>query len=286
MGNSIKTLVIVAAIAATASLSLPAKADAQHHYGHGYYGHGYGPYAFGGYEPYGYGGYGPYGYGGYGPYGYGADRYSNNGAVRIEVNPKELRDEIQVYVDEARAGVVDDFDGISQRLYLPPGKYEIEVRLDGYKTHRVSVLVTAGNTYKIRGQLEPLTAAELEETGDAPQAHAVARTPAPADERTTSPATPTEAPAQKGYRSDRPDYGAVRIEANPNELRREARVYVDGAEAGNVDDFDGLFQSLNLPAGKQQLEVRLNGYRTFRQKIFVSPGRTHKIRLRMEPVAP
>ena len=167
MRNAIKTLALVAAMAAAIAVSLPAKADAQHHYrhgyGHGYYGHGYGyggygRYGYGGYGRYGYGGYGRYGYGGYGSYGYGANRYSNQGAVRIEVNPKDSRDEIEVYVDEGYVGVVDDFDGAFQRLYLPAGEHEIEVRLDGYRTFRQHVFVSPGKTYKIRHRMEPIAA--------------------------------------------------------------------------------------------------------------------------------
>ncbi len=139
MRNAIKSLAFVAAITAAAFISFPAKADAQHGYGHDYYGHGYG-----------------HGYGGYGPYGYGANGYSDSGAVRIEVNPKESREDIQVYVDEAHAGVDDDFDGFSQRLYLPPGKHEIEIRLDGYETLRLAIVVSLGNTYHIRGEMKPL----------------------------------------------------------------------------------------------------------------------------------
>ena len=78
--------------------------------------------------------------------------------MRIEVNPKESREDIQVYVDEAHAGVVDDFDGFSQRLYLPPGKHEIEIRLDGYETLRLAIVVSPRNTYHIRGEMEPLAA--------------------------------------------------------------------------------------------------------------------------------
>ena len=149
MQNTIKTLALVAAMTTMVTVSLPAKADARYHYrhryGHGYYGHGYG-------------GYGRYAYGGYGSYGYGANRYANNGAVRIEVNPKESRDEIEVYVDEAHAGVVDDFDGFFQRLYLPAGKHEIEIRLGGYQTLRMAIFVSPGNTHHIRGRMEPLAA--------------------------------------------------------------------------------------------------------------------------------
>ena len=144
MKNGIKTLVLVAVMTAGISLALPTEAHAQHYYGHGY-GHGYG-----------YGGYGhgyAYGYSGYGPYGYG---YSNDGAVRIEVSPKESRKEIQVYVDGGHAGVVNDFDGAFQRLYLSPGKHDVELRLEGYKTMRMAIFVSLGKTFHIRGQMEPL----------------------------------------------------------------------------------------------------------------------------------
>ncbi len=145
MRNTIKTLVLAGAMAAAISLSLPSEAHAQHYYRHGY-GHGY---AYGHGFGHGYG----YGYGGYSPYGYG---YSNEGAVRIEVDPKESREEIQVYVDEGHAGVVDDFDGFFQRLNLSLGKHEIEIRLDGYKTIRQSIFVSPGKTTHIRERMEPL----------------------------------------------------------------------------------------------------------------------------------
>ena len=151
MLNALKTLALVAVMAAATTVLLPAKADAHHYYRLGY-GHGYHGYGFG------YGGYGRYGYGGYGPYAYGANRDSNQGAVRIEVNPKEFRDDLEVYVDEAHAGVVDDFDGVFQRLYLPAGKHEIEIRLDGYESVRVAIFVSPGNTYHVRGRMEPLAA--------------------------------------------------------------------------------------------------------------------------------
>ena len=96
-------------------------------------------------------------YGGYGPYGYGAYR-SNDGAVRIEVGPKYLRDEAQVYVNEAHVGVVDDFDGFFQRLSLTPGEYDIEIRLDGYQTLQTRIFVRRGSTYKIRESLHPVVA--------------------------------------------------------------------------------------------------------------------------------
>ncbi len=141
MRKTTKILVLVVAMVTAVSLSFPAEVHAQHYYGHSY-GHGYG-HGFA-YRSYG------HGYGGYGP------GNSNDGAVRIEVEPKGSREKIQVYVDEGHAGVVDDFDGAFQRLYLPLGKHEVELRLDGFKTMRMAIFVSPGKTYHIRGQMEPL----------------------------------------------------------------------------------------------------------------------------------
>ncbi len=133
-------------------LWFPAEAQAQHFrhgYGHGYhqgYGHGYG-------HRYGHG-YG-HGYGTYaGSYGYEPYR-CDCGSVRIKLVPNEHRQEAQVYVDGAHAGVVDDFDGIFQTLSLRPGQHEIEIRLDGYQTFRRQVLVSRGRTYRVRHRMEP-----------------------------------------------------------------------------------------------------------------------------------
>ncbi len=143
MRKQLSTQTLMAALVAVAFVSLPSEALAQHHY----YGYGYG---------YGHG-YGGYGYGGYDPYGYGAYR-SNEGDVRIEVGPKYLRDEAQVYVNEAHVGDVDDFDGFFQRLSLTPGEYDIEIRLDGYQTLKQRIFVRLGSTYKIRESLKPIVA--------------------------------------------------------------------------------------------------------------------------------
>ncbi len=150
MRKQISTLALMAALVAAVFVALPSEALAQygHHYRHGYgYGHRYG-------YDHGYYGHG-YGYGGYGPYGYGAYG-SNYREVRIQVYPKYLRDEAQVYVNEAHVGDVDDFDGFFQRLSLTPGEYDIEIRLDGYQTLKQRIFVRRGSTYKIRESLKPI----------------------------------------------------------------------------------------------------------------------------------
>jgi hypothetical protein len=67
---------------------------------------------------------------------------------------------------------------------------------------------------------------------------------------------------------------SVRIEVKP----REARVYVDGYFAGDVDKYDGTFQRLRLRPGPHQIEVYLEGYKTLRQTVYLTPDSTFKLR--------
>jgi hypothetical protein len=131
---------------------------------YGYYPYGYGyPYygSFGlglfYYDPY-WWGYPTYGYGygsgyGYGyDYGYGSGQYADTGALRLKVKPRQA----QVFVDGYFVGVVDQFDGIFQRLRLGTGGHRVEVRLDGYTSLSFDVLIPPGETITYQGELKKL----------------------------------------------------------------------------------------------------------------------------------
>jgi hypothetical protein len=78
------------------------------------------------------------------------------------------------------------------------------------------------------------------------------------------------------------DSSGVRLQVTP----RETEVYVDGSLAGIVDDFDGTFQRLNLPAGEHEIELYLQGHKSVRQKILLTRGSTYRIKHVMQPLAP
>jgi hypothetical protein len=52
-----------------------------------------------------------------------------------------------------------------------------------------------------------------------------------------------------------------------------------------VDDFDGFFQRLPLPPGEHEVVLYMPGYRTTRQKLYLSPAKSFKLRYNMEPLA-
>jgi hypothetical protein len=74
---------------------------------------------------------------------------------------------------------------------------------------------------------------------------------------------------------------SVRLEVTP----RDAEVYIDGYYAGVVDDFDGAFQRLHVEPGEHEIEVFREGYRPFRQKVYLTPDNTFKIRQALPPLA-
>ena len=125
----------------------------------GYYGYGYYPYGYGGY----YGGYysGYYDpfydpwYGGYyssysypqsSGYSYGVDE----GALRLKIKPRNA----EVYVDGYYVGVVDEFDGMFQRLHIEQGAHRIEVRAAGYETLVFEVKITPEHTTTYQGEMK------------------------------------------------------------------------------------------------------------------------------------
>lgn len=63
-------------------------------------------------------------------------------------------------------------------------------------------------------------------------------------------------------------YGGVALEITPN----DAEVWVDGAYAGIVRDFDGTRQPLTLTAGTHRIELRLGGYVPTVFDVTVQPG--------------
>jgi hypothetical protein len=65
-------------------------------------------------------------------------------------------------------------------------------------------------------------------------------------------------------------YGGLRITDAP----RYARVFADGYYVGLVNDFDGIFQHLNLEAGPHRIEIEDEGYGAIGFDVFIRPGQT------------
>lgn len=263
-------------------------------YGGGYYGGGY----YGGYHPY-YPGYRypwyahsyyPYGrypwygpgfglglglgfgsaYYGYYPY-YGGAAYSyypapapvayvaysdpDAGSVRVQVQPRKTR----VYVDGNLAGVADDFDGMLQGLTLAPGRHELTLELDGYRTHRVQIYVSPGVQLKIRHDMEKGAGGpSLEDlTEGREDEEPVAEAPERDDRYARS--APAEARSA----------GVLRLRVSP----ADASIYVDGAFVGNALSA----AELTLTPGAHRVEVVRPGYDPWVREIDVEASERREL---------
>jgi hypothetical protein len=124
-----------------------------------YYPGFFSPWWFGGAGAY-YGGY--YGgyydpwfgaYPGYDPYGQGAySNYKDEGALHLKIKPKEA----EVFVDGYYVGIVDDFDGVFEKLHIESGSHRIEVRADGYEPLAFDIHITPNHTMTYRGELKKI----------------------------------------------------------------------------------------------------------------------------------
>ena len=85
-----------------------------------------------------------------------------------------------------------------------------------------------------------------------------------------------------GYYSRRYDSASLRLQVEP----KATEVFIDGYWAGTVDDFDGVFQRLHVEPGEHEIELYLEGHRSFRQKVYLQPDATFRIRHSMVPLGP
>jgi hypothetical protein len=236
-------------------------------------GGGYYPGWGGGYYPgygYGYGSYWwPYGaYGWYGGYwgwgGMSVDHYVHapTGSVRVLVDPPEAR----VYVDGYYAGVVDDFDGLFQRLNTAPGRHEITLKLEGYKSYRVKVYVSPDSTLKLRYDLQKGTGETFEDLAGREPERELRRT----QEADEGPWEVRERPRSE----DPAASGRLKLTVRP----ADASVYVDGAFRGTGREA----ASLALPPGRHRIEVVRPGYQTVEKEIEVVPGEPAEMTIDLE----
>jgi hypothetical protein len=76
----------------------------------------------------------------------------------------------------------------------------------------------------------------------------------------------------------------VRVRVTPK-AAEDAAVYVDGFYAGVVDDFNGVFQGLPLTPGGHTITLHMDGYRTVRRSIYLSPGSRFSLHETMQKLA-
>jgi len=131
-------------------------------WGVGFY--GYSPWLYAG-TCWGWGHYGAW----YDPYGYCFDPYwgvsygysgggaapepkykETTGSVRLRVSPSTAK----VYIDNALAGTVDEFNGLNDHLTIEGGHHDLKLVADGYQTYTGDINIEIGRTNTVRVSLK------------------------------------------------------------------------------------------------------------------------------------
>jgi hypothetical protein len=238
----------------------------------------------------------PFWIGPYWGWGYPGSRYWDRGyyddsaQLRLEVKPKEA----QVYVDGYYAGVVDDFDGVFQRLHVRPGDHELVLYLKGYRAVKQNLHLGQGQDSRIKTELVPLAAGEANEP--APQPVARALEPETTPGRTAEPRRPGV--PQRPYEPMRPaeprraapppvadepaaeqgqGFGSLVIRVQPT----GADVLIDGERWQGPEASERLV--IQVSEGTHRVEVRKEGYVPFSTSVRVRGGETAPINVSLPP---
>jgi hypothetical protein len=207
----------------------------------------------------------------YGGYWYGPSYAS----IRVQVTPKNA----EVFLDGYYVGVVDDFDGVFQRLDAPTGEHELQVYLKGYKTMSEKMLFRPGQSYKVNAVLQPLAA------GDQPEPRPVAaprpqRYEAPPGGEYAAPEGPYPPPrsgrtpppnAGAGQPAPNAEFGTVVIRVQP----ADAVVVIDGERWDSPEGGSRL--QVQLSAGPHRIEISKDGYKNYSASVTVRPGDTQTL---------
>jgi hypothetical protein len=269
-----------------------ATSDAQVRVGIGI-GYGHGPYYRPYYSPY---WYNPWFYGGWGqgpyPYGYPMHYAIPDSSIHLDVTPKQA----EVYVDGYYAGIVDDFDGMFQRLRVAPGNHQLELWMDGYRVVKQSVYLKVDETLKLKYAMEKLGPGEVPEakptpppppmnmqtggygeqggyppqSGYAPQGGGYpppqqGNYPPPQVHVQRTPPPPQQPPNGSGAAAG---YGTLSIRVQPT----DADIAIDGESWRGPDGHDRLI--VDIAEGSHTVEIRKAGYRTYVTQIDVHHGQT------------
>jgi hypothetical protein len=223
------------------------------------------------------------------PYPYPPHRWRGDAdsAVRIEATPKDA----QVYVDGYYAGVVDDFNGVFERLRVTPGPHEITLYRDGYRTVTQRIYLSPDSTFKFKAAMERLGPGEAAGPRPVPTNPPQAQAPAPVPARgprgrplpppNMPPplVPPANLPPPASSATEQQGTGTIALRVQP----ADAEVLIDGQPWRGSAGQDRVL--VDLSEGRHQLQVRSSGYVGYLTEVEVRRGETATldVTLRRQP---
>ena len=188
---------------------------------------------------------------------------SERAMVELDVEPRQAA----VHVDGEEIGVAREFNGSTDYLYLEPGRHEIELRAEGYKTLRLHLDARPGRSYHIEHGLVEGHGLDPRSTTRGEVRRRRARDTELRDTMWRDRSRPRVRTVPRVER------GRLRVETEP----WDAAVYLDGKFLGRGGELGRLHGGLSVPEGRHRLEVVKPGYRDVSRSIEVEAGETTEV---------
>lgn len=195
----------------------------------------------------------------YGPGGYGPEPAqsvpTDVGVVDTDVSPEHSR----VFLNGDLIGTADDFDGYPSYLFLRPGRYALEFRLQGYRTEALNLDVSEGRFFPIDIKMERVPNEPAAPWFDRPKGLPVGRVFGPAPEPKAA-VQPGPDPSLRPELREQRDTGAppaarlgaaLELKVTP----ANASVYLDGELLGTAAELARLERGVAVTPGQHQLEI-------------------------------
>ena len=197
--------------------------------------------------------------------------------VVTDVRPKDA----MVSLDGRFVGRSRYFNGTRGFLYLEPGTYRLELRMDGFRTEAFTIAAQPNCRFEIRHRMERARGPTAEIPGPAvgkgepeqwvwaPLEPAVAAAPPTGRPGAPNPSLrPDLGLGSSTVPQPEPARGALRLRVKPS----TAEVYLDGSFLATAHELDLMVSPLAVPVGHHVLELRAPGFAGRTEEISVAAG--------------
>lgn len=209
--------------------------------------------------------------------------------VAVDSRPKNAR----VHLDDRFVGRARYLDGHPGYLYLEPGAYTLELRLEGYQTVSVDLKAERGCRYDLKHRLLKAPGASAgPDDRSFGRGKPLERVYAPvAEAAPTGSGTPRRGPDP----SLRPDIGREAAGGDAAPMTREstlrlqvrpshAAVWIDGAFVASGDELAKMEAPLAIAAGSHTIKVEAPGHTGDTRTIDLRPGQELELEIVLQEV--
>jgi hypothetical protein len=248
--------------------------------------------------------YGPGAY--YYPYRQGYDDRDVLGALDLDVSPAKA----EIYLDGHYVGVVDQYDGFPQYLWLEKGTYDVVLFKDGFRTISRQITIYPGLVISVDDRMEPGDSVRPEDLTTKTHDRRDARIRDEEERREQMDRDGRDGNWRDRVRDDRDhwrdgdhdrargndradddddddeeetparadDRGRVRLSVEPG----DASVYLDGKFVGTGAELAELHSGLLLDPGSHKLSIVRPGYKAEETKFDVQAGKTTDLEIELD----